>query len=503
MHRRAIRLSNVASELSPWAARALGFAFGVSGVIGFAPVAWYGFVVFALAGVFWLWMGRAWADASVIGFAFGLGWFGAGIHWVWYSAYAFGGTPLPLAILINLLLVAVLALYPAGFGWAAKRVFAMGRGSGLTLALATLWVLFESARGVLFTGFPWLNPGYAFVASPLAGYAPIGGVNLVALVVVLTAVQGAQVALGRIAFSGLMLPVALWILGWAITQVSWVTPQGKVLDTAIIQGNIDQTSKWRPEQRRQIVDRYLQMTGSNLDVDLIVWPETALPVFFDSAKPVLDDMDEDARERGVGLLIGAPTRNPDGRYFNSLVAMGAATGIYKKRHLVPFGEYVPLMTLFGTLIQFLDVPMSNFSTGIALQTPFRLGDAAIAATICFEDAFPAVAHGHEGSANLMVNVSNDAWFGNTWAPDQHLQIARMRSLEAQRYQVRATNTGLSAVIDASGAIMDIGRPWEATVVRAKVPLMIGETPFIYVGTGVWGLFYVLIVVGFAVLFRFR
>ncbi|MCB0058540.1 MAG: apolipoprotein N-acyltransferase [Caldilineaceae bacterium] len=490
-------------DMSPWAARSLAFAFGTCGVLGFAPLAWYGIILFALAGLFWLWFGRSWRDAPMIGLAFGLGWFGAGIHWVWYSAYAFGGTPLPLAIVINVLLVCVLALYPAAYGWLGKRYLAHGTGPLVPIAAAALWVLIESLREVLFTGFPWLNPGYAFVGTSLVGYAPIGGVNMVAMIVVLTAALLVQAGLRRISAWWVLLPVGLWLGGVVLVNITWVQATGTSLNVAIIQGNIDQAAKWRPEQRRQIIEQYVQMSERHIDADLIVWPETALPVFFDRAEPLLRGLDKDARSRGAGILVGAPTRIEDGRYFNSLVAMGAATGDYQKRHLVPFGEYVPLSGLFGKLIQFLDVPMSSFSRGEWLQTPIRLGEGAIAVTICFEDAFPTESHSYAADTNLMVNVSNDAWFGATWAPDQHLQIARMRAAEAQQYLVRATNTGLSAVVGPYGDIIDIGRPWEPTVVRTNVRLMIGETPFRRIGGLFWEVVFLLVAVSSAVIFRLR
>lgn len=472
------------TDLPTWGAALLAAGSGALAVFGFAPLAWYGLILISLGGLFALWFGRDWRDAPAIGYAFGLGWFGAGIHWVWYSAYVYGGTPWPLAIIINGLLVAILALYPAVLGWLARRYLGAARGPLLAIALAALWVVVEGARSILFSGFPWLNPGYAFVDAPLAGFAPIGGVNLVGGAALLTVTVGVLVALRRMPAGWLILPIGIWGIGQALTGVSWTQPQGGPLAVAIIQGNIDQSAKWRPEQRLQIIERYLEMSAQHLDVDLIVWPETALPVFFDQAEPLLREFDRDARDKGVGVLIGAPVREPDGRYFNSLVALGAATGEYRKRHLVPFGEYVPLSDLFGRVIQFLDVPMSNFSTGDARQPLMRAGRAEIAATICFEDVFPTETHTHLGMPNLLVNVSNDAWFGRTWAPDQHLQIARMRAIEAGRYLVRATNTGLSALIDAHGALLVTGRPWNATVVRANVALLIGETPYRAVGEGV-------------------
>lgn len=486
------------AALPTWTAALLAAGVGALAVFGFAPLAWYPLVLLSIAGLYVLWSARGWRDAAWLGFAFGVGWFGAGIHWVWYSAYAYGGTPLPVAILVNALLVLVLAAYPAWLGWLARRFVAGIRGVAQPLLLATLWVWLELLRAVLFTGFGWLNPGYALIDTSLAGFAPLGGVNLVALAGLASVLVIVAVVIRQADWRWLAFPLALWLLGSLLGGIAWTERLERRLDVALIQGNVDQARKWQPGERLATIALYERLTRQNLGADLVIWPETALPVFLDQALSVLADIDDAARARGTGLLIGAPVREnpgePASAYFNGLVAMGAASGIYTKRHLVPFGEYVPLAGLLGGIIQFLDVPMSNFGTGAFRQVPIRLRDGLeISATICFEDAFAAETHAYLGDPVLMVNVSNDAWFGPTWAPAQHLQMARMRALEARQLMARATNTGLTAVIDATGHIVDMSRPWEIAVLRSEIPMYRGKTPFVRFGDGPIWLFTTLIV----------
>ncbi len=464
----------------------LSLLSGASLGLAFAPFHLYWLAVVAPAILFYVWRRSDWQDAPRQGYWFGVGYFLSGVHWVYYSIYTYGGTPLIVAVLMNLLLVLFLALYPWMLGWLGRRYFGR-RGVWFQIAaFALFWVMLEWLRSVMLTGFPWLSLGYSQIDSPLAGYAPLVGVYGVSGLVVLSAamlvVGLTDRTLRLVAWPGVL---TIWLCGWLLTGISWTEPHGKGVNVAIIQANIDQGQKWNPELRFDAVRVYSAMTRDNFDSELIIWPETAVPFFLKQALPYLDPLLRDMEKANTALLFGIPVREPDGRYYNALVAMGTAQGEYRKQHLVPFGEYVPLLSLLGDLIQFLKVPMSSFSKGDSDQALISFNGSVIGASVCYEDAFPSLIHAMAARSDFMVNVSNDGWFGRTIAPDQHLQIARMRALESGRWLLRATNTGISAIIDNTGRLIRHSGQDVVAVVKAKVERRNGSTLYSLIGESVW------------------
>lgn len=473
-----------------WRGDVLASIAGLLLSLAFAPFDLLPLAVLSPAILFLLWLHAAPRPAFRLGFAYGLGMFGFGVSWVFVSMYDNGGVSLGLSLFLTSLFVAFLALFPATLGYLVARLCPQEGPSAQCIKLALVfpaaWVLAEWVRGWFLTGFPWLHLGYSQIDGPLAGFGPVLGVYGISLVAALSAGWLALVLLGtRAQRIGAVLGLALvWSGGLALQQVSWVHATGAPLKVALLQGNIAQNLKWLGDLREPTMALYAQLTRANWDSDLIVWPETAVPALYSTVEDFFDELGLEARERGSALLIGVIHEEPDGRYYNAVVTAGtAAPQFYYKRHLVPFTEYLPMKGLLGGLVAFMQVPMSDFSAGASAAPLAVAGGQQAAVSICYEDAFGEETIESLPRATLLVNVTNDAWFGDSIAPSQHLQIARMRSLETGRPMLRATNTGLTAVVDARGRLQSIAPQFEVYALRDSVQPMRGMTPYAHVGNG--------------------
>lgn len=444
-------------------------------VAGFAPWGWFPVPVLALAALYYNVRTDTVRVAIGKGFAFGLAYFGVGVSWVYVSLHDFGMMPLPLAVVATILFCAFLALFPAAALGLTQRLGQAGGWRWLAAATGS-WLLIEWLRGWVFTGFPWLALGYSQVpASPLAGYAPVLGVYGVSGLLALSA---AALALHRA--WPLMLAVAVWFGGWLLHSVEWTQPIGRPLTVSLLQGNIAQELKFAPEKRLQTLADYLRLTQASAS-RLVILPETALPMFLDDVPAdYLTALQRQVRSQGGDLLLGVPERLADGRYFNSVISLGTApTQTYRKQHLVPFGEFVPWG--FGWIVDYLHIPLSDFSRGEEVQTPLSVAGQKVAVDICYEDAFGEEIVRALPEASLLVNVSNDAWFGNSASPWQHLQIAQMRALETGRTMLRANNTGITAAIDPKGRVVAQLDPFVQGVLHTEAQGHEGSTPYVRLG----------------------
>jgi apolipoprotein N-acyltransferase len=463
--------------------------------LAFSPFDLFPLAVLAPAVLFLLWREVSPVRAAWRGLLFGLGMFGVGVSWVYVSMHHYGNMPAPLAGLAVFLFVAGLSLYPALLGWLQARFFPKPGAWHPVVALPALWVLFEWTRGWFLTGFPWLHLGYSQVASPLAGYGAWLGVYGVSFFCALSA--GLLVAGMRAPekFLRLFLPllVAVWVAGWFAGRFEWVRPVNSPLQVTLIQGNVPLDSKWQPGSRRAIMDRYSMLTAEAPWSDLIVWPESAIPATLDEVDPdLLANLRHRSRNASVDFLIGIVERDKDGNYYNSVLGIGPSSGIYRKQHLVPFGEYPPLDPLFRWLMRNLQIPMSDFSAGAPDQPPLVAAGQKIGMSVCYEDAFGEEVIRALPQASLLVNVSEDAWFGDSLAPHQRLQMARMRALETGRPMLRATNTGPSVAIDHRGRVLVRSPQFRTYSLTATVQPMQGTTP--YVRWGNWPVVLVLVFV---------
>lgn len=440
----------------------------------------------AVAVLYALWLRASPARALWRGYLFGVGLFGVGVTWIYVSIHVFGHVAEALSVFITVLFVAVLSLFPALAGLTARRLL-RGRGDALALLLVfpAVWVLFEWTRGWFLTGFPWLALGYSQIDTPLVGLAPVLGVYGVSLAAAWSA--GALVYVIRAGGwrrrAGWLAALAgLWLLGGGLETVAWTQPTGKTLRVSLVQGDLPQDIKWLQSMRGPTIDLYERLTRRHWGSDLIVWPETAIPAFLQEVRPEVDALAEKARAHHSDLLVGLVTLNKtSGRYYNTVMEIGDRTAFYYKHHLVPFTEYLPMRETLGGLIKFLNVPMSNFAAGPPVQPPMEVDGEKIGVSICYEDAFGEEVIRSLPDATVLVNVSNDAWFGRSIAPPQHLQIARMRAVETGRPMLRDTNTGISAVIAPDGRVRAKAPQFKVDVLTADVQPMTGMTPYARLG----------------------
>jgi len=270
-----------------------------------------------------------------------------------------------------------------------------------------------------------------------------------------------------------------------LQNTTWNQATDKTLTVVLLQANIPQEMKWMPEQRVPTMEKYLRLSQDYRNADIIVWPETAIPMFFHQLVEYSPNFWEtliNEQENGADFLIGVPVLNlQTGQYFNGVMSLSDNPSVYYKRHLVPFGEYVPFQALVGALLQFMDVPMSHFSAGKPRQANLQAAGYSIGISICYEDTFGKYVRTSLPEAHLLVNVSNDAWFGDSIAPHQHLEIARMRALESGRFLLRATNTGISAVINDKGKIVAQSPQFQTFALKTTVQPYQGRTPYVYFG----------------------
>jgi apolipoprotein N-acyltransferase len=478
-----------------WRGAILSVLAGVLLPLAFAPVSLFPLAFISPAILFWLWLDSTPKRAFITGYLFGLGFFGVGISWVVVSFYRFGGMGLALSVIATLLFVLFLALFPAFFGWLSRKYLdRLNNNFYLLLLLPAGWVLVEWVRGWVFTGFPWLHLGNSQTDSPLAGLAPVLGVYGISWALTFSAglLVWACVESDKRRVIGLVSVVVLWVAAGLLTLIEWSENDGKPLTASLIQGNVPQNLKWRPDQRRPTIDLYTRLSRDRWDRDIVIWPETALPAYYHQAESFLHGLAREAKSNGgAALLVGLPVlKKSDNsaesdQYFNSVVRVGTGDGdvtqFYYKSHLVPFGEYIPLKALLGGLLELMQVPMANFSRGDIKQPLVTVAGRSVGISICYEDVFGEEVIRGLPEASLLVNVSNDAWFGDSFAPHQHLQMARMRSIETARPMLRATNNGVSAVIDHHGNVLATSPQFEVAVLDGKVQPQTGATPYVVVG----------------------
>ena len=477
-------------RLRPIAAIALAAVAGVAHAAAFAP--WPSAVVqwLALAAMLVLVRGcdRP-RTALALGLAFGLAHYLLGIGWLVVSMHRYGGMPLPLALAALALLSLYLSLFHLPAVWLWHRLRA--RPATALAGFAGAWTLGEWLRGTLFTGFPWLASGYAHVDSPLAGFAPLAGVYAVGLVAAAGAAAATLVVApgarrGTARRLGLAVVVGAVALGALLRLPQWSNPTATALPVRLLQGNVSQDMKFDPRRTVAAMSAYVDAVEVAGEARLVVLPETAwtVPWRFTPAE-LAGRLAAQAREPGRTVVVGLPAETVDGRLANSVARVtpdGRIDWRYDKRHLVPFGEFVP--PGFRWFVDRMHIPLGDFARGAARQPALAVDGQRLAFNVCYEDLFGeellGALHGEDG-ATMLVNVSNIAWFGDSHAVRQHLEISRMRAIETARPMLRATNTGATAVIDARGRVLAELAPFTRGALEATVHGALGITPYARTG----------------------
>jgi apolipoprotein N-acyltransferase len=462
----------------------LAFPAGIALAAAFAPVGVAPLAVLCPAFLFLLWEGAAPRTAAWRGFLFTGGTFLAGTYWLYNSIHLVGQAPLWIALILMLGLVAIMGSYTALLGYAVAR---WGVASGPLRWLVLLpagWIVVEWFRGWFLSGFPWLALGYSQLETPLRGFAPVAGVYGTSLAAALLAGAVVTLLLGRRAarLAALGLVLATVIAGALLERVEWTAPRGMQVSVALVQGAVPQSMKWEAGQRERTLELYAGLTAPHLGTDIIVWPEAALPALERDIRPFLDSLAAAARERGSDVILGQLRRDPQtGSYYNALLALGESEQWYDKRRLVPFGEFFPVPAQVREWLRLMNLPYSDFQAGADDQPPLAAAGETLAPTICYEDAYASEQLPLVRNSTLLVNVTNDAWFGDSTAPHQHLDISRMRALETGRPMLRATNDGVTALIAHDGTLVATLPQFQAGVLTGMVEPRVGLTPYVRFG----------------------
>ncbi len=455
--------------------------------LAFAPLNIYPLSIIIPSLLFWLIYDTPGKLAFRRGYLFGFGLFSVGVSWIYIAVSDFGFTSAPVAFLLTLIFVAILAVFHA-----LQALLGVVLAKGLSFSVAAFvfalsWLLFEWIRGWFMTGFPWLNLGYAYIDTPLAGFAPMLGVYGLSLISLFISASLCSFWPLKKTLTPLVVSVVvgLFVTGWSLIPLQWTEKTGEPIKVAIVQASLSQITKWDPDQIKHRMDVYAQMSeplwGKH---DIIMWPENAMSILWQDA-PLLykDKLQDRAVATNTALVIGVPYGDIDTQYHSSLIVLGTKPDVYHKRHLVPFGEFVPLPEFAKKLAGFFQLPMSGFSPGEQDQSGLEVAGYKMAPSICYEDAFGEELIDFLPEAVVLINGSNNAWYGKSWAAHQHLQIARMRAIETQRQSIRSTTTGISALIDEYGQLMHATNLHEQTILTGTVQPRQGATP--YVRWGNW------------------
>ncbi len=445
--------------------------------------------------------------AAWFGFVYGVGWFGLGISWVHVSIAAFGGMPLIASLGIMALLVAYLSLFPALAAWLSCHrylqpvlpVTAKNNNSlWWPLLLASCWVLAENLRSWLFSGFPWLSLGYSQTDGVLAPYAPLIGETGITFLMVFFGASLALLTRKQVAqkqWQTALVAILLLLLSPQLTEYKgWQLSEEKV-SVALVQGNIQQELRWDPAQELPTMKKYMQLTKPQLQQQIIIWPEAAIPQLEPLAQAYLYNLDMQAAEHNSAVITGILDYKRNNDSYNGMIVLGrtgtsTTTGDYlyesknryQKHHLLPIGEFVPFERLLRDIAPFFDLPNSSFARGDWRQPNLQANGYQLLAALCFEIVFPRqIQANFTDDTDLLLTVSNDAWFGASIGPLQHMQIAQMRALEFGRPLLRATNNGVTGIVHADGQLQAVLPQFVEGVLTADVQLVKGRTLYSYIG----------------------
>jgi apolipoprotein N-acyltransferase len=487
----------------------LSIFLGAIAVFSYAPFHIWPLAFVSFAGFLWLIADKSKKQAMLLGLTWGIGYFTSGVHWVYISIKQYGELPLPVAIIILGFLILYLSLYPMLFAFLLRMV---NRFAGqfsfkqLVLAAPMLWQITEFLRGYILTGFAWLQLGYSQLDSPLRAYFPIGGIDCVTLLLTILcglfiySIKSITIKTSRKHAIGAIIALfTLFIAPISFSNINWTTvDKTRSAHFALIQGNISQSIRWTKEQLNNTLQTYTKLTLDNLNKnEIIIWSEASITDYEINQQTFLQYLDNQARahdaEIAVGILdyrFGEEGYQSNGDIYNTLLVLGEkepyqypTTNRYRKHHLVPFGEFTPLESILEPIAAILDIPMSSMKPGETIQPQLQIKGFKFTPAICYEVILSNLIHQNFASdTDFLLTVSNDAWFGDSIGPKQHLQMAQARALEFGRPLIRSTNTGITAIIDEHGNIVKQLPQFETGILSASVSPTIGLTPYAKWGT---------------------
>ena len=459
------------------------FACGGCLNLAFAPVGWWPIALLAPAALFALIRGLPPRRAGWTGAAFGAGLFAFGTYWLYTCLHVFGLVPIWLTIVLQVALIGLMSVYSAVLCYLANRFWLKGGATRAWLVLPVLWVLLEWLRGWVLSGFPWLSLGYAMIDSPLKGWAPLFGVYGVTWAAATIAVALNVSLMPAVSMSRRLVALGSIVILFAVPALlgryDWTRMTGTPIPVAAVQGAVSQDQKWQAKNLDATMQRYSNLTAQAWGARLIVWPEASLPVLANDIQDYLRQLQSQGRAHDADFAIGLVNFNPEAKQYHNglLVLSDTGGGWYFKRHLVPFGEYFPVPAFIRSWMRLMSLPYDDITPGSEHQPTLSAAGQKLGLTICYEDAFGGQQLRVLRDTTLLINVTNNAWYGDSTAPHQHLQIARMRALEAGRFLVRAANDGITAVIGPHGEIVARLPQFHEAVLRADVQPMTGLTPY--------------------------
>ena len=466
------------------AGNAAALAAGALTACAFAPLDWWPLAVICPAILLWLWQGATPRQAACRGFWFNVGTFVAGTYWLYISIHITGAAPAWIALSLMLGLVAIMGLYHALLGYSVARWLPERGIIRWLLAAPAAWLLIEWWRGWFLSGFSWLSLGYSQTDTWLAGFAPVIGVYGISALLLVCAGALTTIACGKGAerVVGAVVLVLPWIAGAVLVRMDWTHPSGPPVTVAVLQGAIPEDEKWLEANRDTTLKLYHDLTVSALGQRLIVMPESAPPDLANNIIPWIKDLYQQAHTHGSGLVFGVVRQSDDGlQYFNSVLGLDERVTWYDKSHLVPFAEFFPVPSFVRSWLRLMSLPYSDFTRGGDDQPPLLAGGLKLGTTVCYEDAYGSSMLAVLHTADALVNVTNDGWFGRSSARYQHFQIVRMRALEAQRFLVRAANDGVSGVIGPHGEVVARAPEFRPVVLRSVITPRSGLPPYARVG----------------------
>jgi len=485
---------------------------GAIQVFSFAPFGQWWILYPSFIGLFLLLqqVGKSTQKYFLISFAFNLAMFIATIHWVYVSMDLFGGMPTIVSLLLIVLLCAYLALFPTFALWASLRLNFVTNSQRYLLVLPVFWLLMDWFRGWFLTGFPWGYLGYSHADTPLVGFAPLLGVQGVTLAILLICASLTLIIQKQRILTNALLILTLIVSAYLLQQIRYTELQ-PAIKVALVQGNIDQNEKWKEDKLYPSLFKYLDLSeaGDNSDREneLIIWPESAIAALEINMQSFLQPLSEELEMKGKTLMTGIIEYDlKKDEYRNAIIMLGKlpvgkgysrmSPNRYRKHQLLPIGEFVPFEDFLRPIAPYFNLPMSSFQRGDEVQTNIQSGLTTFAPALCYEVAFPELLRKNvHNDTGMLLTLSNDAWFGDSIGPDQHLEIARMRAIEFARPILRSTNNGVTAIYDDQGK--ELGRlpSNEEGVLRKQVQPAFGLTPYQRFGSLPLYLYCLIILIG--------
>lgn len=450
--------------------------------LAFAPFDISLLVFFTLAVAFYFWNKLPLKQATLSAWLFSFGLQCTGVSWIFHSVHTHGDAPAVFAVLLVVLLCCYLSLYAALAVYLVNRFLPDKTTFRLLIFYPAAWLVFEWLQGYVMTGFSWMQLGYTQIDFPLSGFAPVLGNHAISgliafcagVLLLLIAFWGKTQAKNRVVL--IISVVILWASGGLLKTIDWTHAEGETIRVSMVQGNIAQQDKWKQHMKQPTLNLYRELSLAQENVDLIIWPETAVPDYWYRVVPYINKLRADMKQKKVDLLLGIFVKNDENRLLNSVMSING--DVYNKRHLVPLGEYIPLRFLIEFFNRFVNIPMSDIASGDDEQPLLNAAGVPLGISICFEEAFSRDVLKDLPEAKILVNVSNDAWFEDSHESHQHHAIARMRALEAGRYMMRSTNTGITSFIGPHGEVIKQLPQFTVGVLKSEVQPMAGSTPFV-------------------------